>query len=104
MHLTGQLLKGRLIYAHNGGRFFITRPIDGEPATCSNGATIGFSMRSPEEARAWHQAGLDNGGVSIEDPPGERESPFGPLYLAYLRDPDGNKLCAVHRPSAAKPG
>ncbi|TDR90074.1 VOC family protein [Enterovirga rhinocerotis] len=89
--------KGRLIYSHRGGRFLITAPIDGEPACHANGGTIGFAMESPAEADAWHKAGIENGGVSIEDAPGIRESPVGQLYLAYLRDPDGNKLCAVHR-------
>ena len=90
---------GRLIYMHNGGIYIITPPIDGAAATCGNGCTIGFAM-SPEEADAWHQAGIDNGGIAIEDPPGVRNSPMGDLYLAYLRDPDGNKLCALHRMSA----
>jgi catechol 2,3-dioxygenase-like lactoylglutathione lyase family enzyme len=89
--------KGRLIYAYNGGVFMVSAPIDGEPATYGNGCTIGFTMESPEQADAWHRAGVENGGVSIEDPPGIREGGFGRLYLAYLRDPDGNKLCALHR-------
>jgi catechol 2,3-dioxygenase-like lactoylglutathione lyase family enzyme len=89
--------KGRLSYVHNGSLFMVTHPIDGEPACHANGGTIGFAMASPEEADAWHQAGVDNGGTSIEDPPGLRQGSFGKLYLAYLRDPDGNKLCAVHR-------
>ena len=88
--------KGRLIYLHNDGIFIVTNPIDGTPATAGNGCTIGFAM-SPEQADAWHQAGVDNGGTAIEDPPGVREGGFGKLYLAYLRDPDGNKLCALHR-------
>ena len=88
--------KGRLIYLHNDGIFIVTAPIDGSPATAGNGCTIGFAM-SPEQADAWHQAGVDNGGTAIEDPPGVREGGFGKLYLAYLRDPDGNKLCALHR-------
>ena len=88
--------KGRLIYAHNGAMFLVTPPIDGEPATHGNGCTIGFGM-SPEQANAWHQAGIDNGGTAIEDPPGVREGNGMKLYLAYLRDPDGNKLCALHR-------
>ncbi len=89
--------KGRLIYAHRGGRLMITQPINGEPACGANGGTIGFSVESPEEGDAWHKAGVENGGAAVEDPPGVR--PGGPpsLYLAYLRDPDGNKLCAVHR-------
>jgi catechol 2,3-dioxygenase-like lactoylglutathione lyase family enzyme len=89
--------KGRLIYMHNGGLFLVGQPIDGEPATVGNGSTIGFAMETPEQADAWHAAGVANGGTSIEDAPGVREAAFGKLYLAYLRDPDGNKLCALKR-------
>jgi len=89
--------KGRVIYAHRGGRFLIGKPIDGKSATGANGGTIGFTMESPEDAKAWHDAGVANGGATLEDPPGERSGASGPIYLAYLRDPDGNKLCAVHR-------
>lgn len=89
--------KGRLIYMHNGGLFLVTPPIDGQPATAGNGCTIGFAMDGPEQAKAWHDAGVAAGGTSIEDPPGVREGGFGQLYLAYLRDPSGNKLCALHR-------
>jgi catechol 2,3-dioxygenase-like lactoylglutathione lyase family enzyme len=88
--------KGRLIYIHNGSMFLVTPPIDGQPATHGNGCTIGFAM-TPEQADVWHQAGIDNGGTAIEDPPGVREGNGMKLYLAYLRDPDGNKLCALHR-------
>jgi catechol 2,3-dioxygenase-like lactoylglutathione lyase family enzyme len=89
--------KGRLIYAHRGGRFMVTKPIDGEPAHHANGGTIGFLMESPGEVDAWHKAGTANGGKSIEDPPGIRKGAAGEIYLAYLRDPDGNKLCGLHR-------
>ncbi|MFA7586233.1 MAG: VOC family protein [Novosphingobium sp.] len=89
--------KNRLIYMHNGGMFMVTQPIDGQPATPGNGCTIGFEMDGPEQADAWHAAGVANGGTSIEDAPGWREMGFGRLYLAYLRDPDGNKLCALKR-------
>jgi len=89
--------KGRLIYAHRGSMFLVSKPIDGEPATHANGGTIGFAVNGPEEANAWHAAGAANGGTTIEDSPGVRTGGFGSLYLAYLRDPDGNKLCAVHR-------
>ena len=92
--------KNRLIYLHDGGIFMVTPPIDGEPATHANGGTIGFTMASPEAADAWHDAGVEAGGTSCEDPPGLRDGAFGKLYLAYLRDPDGNKLCALHRPKA----
>lgn len=83
---------GRLVYQHNGGIFIITKPINGEPASCANGGTIGFAM-SPAQADAWWQAGKDNGGTACENPPGPREG--SPFYLAYLRDPSGNKLCAL---------
>jgi catechol 2,3-dioxygenase-like lactoylglutathione lyase family enzyme len=89
--------KGRLIYDHRGARLMISAPIDGAPACHANGGTIGFAMASPAEAEAWHKAGLESGGVAIEDPPGVRERAWGDLYLAYLRDPDGNKLCGLYR-------
>jgi catechol 2,3-dioxygenase-like lactoylglutathione lyase family enzyme len=91
--------KGRLIYTHNGGRFMVSKPIDGKPACHANGGTIGFTMADSKQAEAWHKAGVANGGTSAEDPPGVRQGAAGPLYLAYLRDPDGNKLVAVHRQS-----
>jgi catechol 2,3-dioxygenase-like lactoylglutathione lyase family enzyme len=72
-------------------------PIDGKPATIANGSTIGFACNSPEQVQTWHAAGVANGGVSIEDPPGVRQGAAGKLYLAYLRDPDGNKICALYR-------
>jgi catechol 2,3-dioxygenase-like lactoylglutathione lyase family enzyme len=93
--------KGRLIYAHNGGVLMVSKPIDGEPATHANGGTIGFKMTGPEQADAWHKAGVENGGTAIEDPPGIRQGGAGQIYLAYIRDPDGNKLCAVHRMPAS---
>jgi len=95
----GQELPGgnRLVYAHNGGRFLITKPIDGKPASSANGGTIGFAMSNQAQADAWHKAGVANGGTSIEDPPGIRQGAAGQMYLAYLRDPDGNKLCALYR-------
>lgn len=89
--------KGRLIYAHRGGRLMVTKPIDGKTATHANGGTIGLQLSSPEQVDAWHKAGVESGGTAIEDPPGIRQGASGPLYLAYLRDPDGNKLCALHR-------
>jgi len=88
---------GRLIYMHKGALFLVSKPINGEPACHANGGTVGFACESPEQADAWHAAGAANGGSSCEDPPGVREGGFGKLYLAYLRDPDGNKLCGLHR-------
>ena len=89
--------RGRLAYSHNGGRFMVSQPIDGKPAGGANGGTIGFAMSGPEQINAWHKAGVENGGTSIEDPPGIRQGAAGQLYLAYLRDPDGNKLCGLYR-------
>ena len=89
--------KGRVIYMHAGSLFLVTKPIDGQDACHANGGTIGFAAASPEQADAWHAAGLAAGGTTCEDPPGVREGSFGKLYLAYLRDPAGNKLCAMHR-------
>ena len=89
--------KGRLAYGKRGSVFMVSNPIDGQPATISNGGTIGFAFDTPEEVDAWHQRGCAAGGTAIEDPPGWRENAFGKLYLAYLRDPDGNKLCGLCR-------
>ncbi len=87
----------RMFYMTPTGVFAVSKPINGEPATAPNGGTIGFAASSPAQADAWHAAGVANGGTAIEEPPGVREGGVGKLYLAYLRDPDGNKLCALHR-------
>jgi catechol 2,3-dioxygenase-like lactoylglutathione lyase family enzyme len=89
----------RYFYRSPTGTFGITTPINGAPATQGNGSTLGFAVQSPEQGDAWHAAGLANGGTTCEDPPGFREGPAGKIYLAYLRDPDGNKICALHRPA-----
>lgn len=92
--------KNRYFYRSKGSSFGITTPINGESACHGNGSTIGFTLESPEQGDAFHAAGIANGGTTCEDPPGFREGAAGQLYLAYLRDPDGNKLCALHRPAS----
>lgn len=87
----------RIFYMTPSGILSVSKPINGEPATFANGGTIGFAASSPEQADAWHAAGIAAGGTACEDPPGVREGSLGKLYLAYMRDPDGNKLCALHR-------
>ncbi len=89
--------KGRCFYATSSGIFAISVPIDGEPAGPGNGSTVGFAVESVEAGDAWHAAGLANGGTTCEDPPGIREDMN--IYLAYMRDPAGNKLCALLRMS-----
>ena len=91
--------KNRYFYRSPTGNFGITTPINGEAACHANGGTIGFAMQSPEQADAFHATGLAHGGSTCEDPPGWRDNGVGKLYLAYLRDPDGNKLCALFRPA-----
>jgi catechol 2,3-dioxygenase-like lactoylglutathione lyase family enzyme len=59
--------RGRVAYSHNGGRFMLSKPNDGKPATVLNGGTIGFSMKDAAQAEAWHKAGVANGGTSVED-------------------------------------
>jgi catechol 2,3-dioxygenase-like lactoylglutathione lyase family enzyme len=87
----------RLFYRHDGSSFCVSQPINGENASCANGGTIGFKCASAEQVQAFHDAAVAHGGTSIEEPPGLRESAMGPMYLAYVRDPDGNKLCALYR-------
>ena len=89
----------RYFYRSPTGSFGITTPINGEPATQGNGSTIGFVAQSVEQAEAFHAAGVANGGMTCEDPPGFRTTPAGQLFLAYLRDPDGHKICVLHRPA-----
>jgi catechol 2,3-dioxygenase-like lactoylglutathione lyase family enzyme len=93
----GAANRNRYFYRSPSGTFGITTPINGEPATHANGGTIGFTVTSAEQGDAWHAAGLANGGTTCEDPPGFRDSPAGRMYLAYLRDPDNNKICAMYR-------
>ena len=91
---TGQM---RLFYMHDGATFCITEPINGEPATFANGATIGFKCDSPEQVKEFHDVAVAHGGTSIEDAPGPRTSSMGTMHLSYVRDPDGNKLCGLYR-------
>ncbi|MEA5126277.1 VOC family protein [Xanthomonas floridensis] len=87
----------RLFYRHAGSTFCVSQPIDDAPAASGNGTTVGFGCASPQQVQAFHDAAVAAGGTSIEDPPGLRDSRMGPTWLAYVRDPDGNKLCAIHR-------
>ena len=87
----------RLFYRHEGSTFCVSEPINGEEATFANGGTIGFKCNSPEQVREFHDTAVAHGGESIEDAPGLREGSLGAMHLAYVRDPDGNKLCAIHR-------
>jgi catechol 2,3-dioxygenase-like lactoylglutathione lyase family enzyme len=93
----GMVDRHRVFWRTPTGMFSVTVPIDGKPATVGNGGTIGFACQSAAQADAWHAAGLANGGTTCEDPPGVRQGTTGRLYLAYLRDPDGNKLCGLYR-------
>lgn len=87
----------RLFYRHDGSTFCVVEPINDEPATFANGGTIGFKCNSAEQVQAFHDVAIAHGGRSIEEPPGLRQGSLGPLHLAYVRDPDGNKLCALYR-------
>jgi len=87
----------RLFYRHNGGTLGVSQPINDRPATFANGGTLAFKCDSPERVHAFHDAAVAHGGASIENRPGLRKDSSGAYYLAYVRDPDGNKLCAIHR-------
>jgi catechol 2,3-dioxygenase-like lactoylglutathione lyase family enzyme len=93
----GAVSNQRVYWRTPTGVFAVTRPLDGKAATAGNGSTIGFACQSSEQVDAWHTAGVALGGTSCEDPPGIREGATGKLYLAYLRDPDGNKICGLYR-------
>jgi len=93
---TGQT---RLFYIHDGSTFCITQPINEQPATVANGSTIGFKCNSPEQVKELHDVAIANGGVSVEAPPGPREGSMGIMHLSYFLDPDGHKICGLHRPA-----
>jgi catechol 2,3-dioxygenase-like lactoylglutathione lyase family enzyme len=92
----------RFFYRHDGGTFCISEPINGQAASFANGGTIGFKCNSPEQVREFHDTAVAHGGTSIEDAPGLREGNLSAMHLAYVRDPDGNKLCALHRPKTER--
>lgn len=92
----------RLFYRHDGVAFCVSEPINDDEAVPANGGTIGFKCNSPEQVAAFHDTAVAHGGTSIEEPPGLRDGAVGALYLAYVRDPDGNKLCGLYRPVAAR--
>ena len=92
---TGQT---RLFYIHDGSTFSISEPVNGEPVSIANGSTIGFVCDSPEQVRKFHDIAVGNGGISVEDPPGPRDGTMGLMYLCYFIDPDGHKICGIHRP------
>ena len=80
-----------VIYGADLPEFLVTIPADGKPACHANGGTIGFAAPSRDAVHKFHEAGLANGGKD-EGQPGPRDiSPTA--YAAYLRDPDGNKIC-----------
>jgi catechol 2,3-dioxygenase-like lactoylglutathione lyase family enzyme len=87
----------RVFYRHDGSTFGISEPINGQQASVANGGTVGFKCSSPEQVKEFHDVAVAHGGVSIEDPPGLRSGPTGAMHLSYVRDPDGNKLCALYR-------
>jgi catechol 2,3-dioxygenase-like lactoylglutathione lyase family enzyme len=93
--------KGRVFWRTKTGVFAISKPIDGGAASAGNGSTFGFAAADSAAVDAWHKAGLAHGGKAIEDPPGLRSNAAMNLYIAYLRDPAGNKICAMYRMPAA---
>jgi catechol 2,3-dioxygenase-like lactoylglutathione lyase family enzyme len=93
----GVFSHGRYYYRSPTGVFAITKPLDGKEACPANGGTIGFSAKSVEDVNAFHATGLAHGGFECEGVPGYREGAAGTIYIAWLRDPVGNKICALHR-------
>ena len=82
-------------YAHEGNsdvEFYITKPANGEPVTFGNGTQISFLTESTEEVDMFHKTALDLGAKN-EGNPGFRPNDSD-AYYAYIRDPDGNKICS----------
>ena len=85
----------RMVYNSGTGTLIVGKPLNGEPANPSNGATLGFVGADNAQVDAWHAAGLANGGT-CDGAPGPRASAPNNAYGAYLRDPDGNKVCCFN--------
>ncbi|NMJ43797.1 VOC family protein [Roseomonas sp. JC162] len=80
-------------------QFWVMLPINHQPATVGNGVTIAFEAPDRPTVDRFHAAALAHGGTN-EGPPGLRPHYHPDYYGAYVRDPDGNKLCCVcHRPA-----
>ena len=86
---------GMLVYSGPTGTLVVGKPYDGQPANPSNGATLGLAAKDDETVTRWHQAGVAAGGT-CDGPPGPRERAPNNSVGAYLRDPDGNKICAFN--------
>lgn len=74
----------------DGLKFLLGPARDGEPATHANGGTIIFGANDEATVRAWHAAGLANGGTCEGQP--EAKPQARGAFGAYMRDPDGHKL------------
>jgi|SRR5436190_5073311 catechol 2,3-dioxygenase-like lactoylglutathione lyase family enzyme len=88
-------------YCHAGGRpqLWIVRPLDKQAATVGNGITIGLEADTRPAVDAAYAAAIANGGRD-EGKPGLRPNYHANYYGAYVRDPDGNKVCIVcHKPA-----
>ncbi len=89
----GHPLPHGTVYPSENGSFIVAKPADGETATSMNGFTFGFRAADYDAVEAWYAAGLASGGTDCGKP-GFRENSPGNMFGAYLRDPDGHKLCA----------
>lgn len=84
---------GGRVYTSNGSLFAVLGPYDGGKATVGNGSLSGFGLKTRADVAAFHAKALELGG-KCEGPPGLRGPEAVGAYFAYVRDIDGNKLCA----------
>ena len=74
--------------------FWVTVPLDGEPATAGNGTNVCFVAPTRRSVDEFYQVAIDLGAVD-EGAPGIREEVHDNFYACYVRDLDGNKIVAA---------
>ena len=92
---------GFAAYGAGAVQFLVMKPENGDTYTTGNGTHICFAAPTQEAVRAFHAAALARGGICAGEPGPRVAYPAPNVYTAFVRDPFGNKLEAIHNGFAA---